>query len=118
MARLLAAETLTVERRTGAYVAGVWVETSAPLTIRASVQPLDGRELQLLEPGLRSRRTVKIYTDTRLRTARGGEGATPDVVTLADGERLEVHEVHDYSLHRRGMPHYRCILVAIEGDES
>jgi hypothetical protein len=48
----------------GSYsAAGLWVEaTPAPVTIRAAVQPLTGRDLSDLPEGLRTAAKYKIYT--------------------------------------------------------
>lgn len=54
----------------GGYVKGEYQDgMSEPITIYGSVQPVSGQELMVLPEGLRTRETVKIYTDTELNTA-------------------------------------------------
>lgn len=53
---------------------GVWTEgASTATTLYASVQPAIGQELMVLPEGLRTRATVKIYTDQELNTAENGQ---------------------------------------------
>lgn len=60
----------------GAYVRGVWMEGAAiQATLYASVQPAIGQELLVLPEGLRTRATVKVYTDQELNTAENGQKA-------------------------------------------
>lgn len=61
----------------GAYVRGEWVE-GAPVatTLYASIQPAIGQELLVLPEGLRTRATVKVYTDQELNTSENGQ--SPD----------------------------------------
>lgn len=54
----------------GAYTRGEWADGTPNLvTIYGSVQPVSGQELNVLPEGLRTRETVKIYTDSELNTA-------------------------------------------------
>lgn len=65
-----------IKRGPGSYVRGVWTQgTDVATTLYASVQPAIGQELLVLPEGLRTRATVKIYTDQELNTAENGQTA-------------------------------------------
>lgn len=108
-------QTYTVRRRSqGEYVDGVWTETPDTLfTIKAGVQPLSGRELDLLDEqeGVLERGVLKMYTKTELFTIRQSEAKRPDVVEI-DSELWEVHFSHNRS-SRYKLPtaHFRYTLL-------
>lgn len=68
---------------------------TAEVTIRACVQPSNGRDLLLLEEGMRTREAVTIYTPDFIRTATD-DGAPPDVLPYG-GETWQVQTVKDWS---------------------
>jgi hypothetical protein len=76
----------------GRFVPGVPLN----FTIRASIQPLTGRDLLRLPQGLRTEWYIKIITDTPLRTAIAPNGNVADVVTYG-GNTFEVEKVFDWS---------------------
>lgn len=63
---------------------------SSTLTIQASVQPMNGRELQRLPEGARVAERKNVYTRTLLQV-----NGAPDVVTI-DGRDYEVESIQDY----------------------
>jgi hypothetical protein len=71
-------------------IAAVFVDVSM------SVQPLNGRELQILEEGKRSRETVKIYTKFQLQNADQHVGAIPDLIETPDGRLYEIFRIDGY----------------------
>ncbi|HEU4402346.1 MAG TPA: hypothetical protein VFT43_09590 [Candidatus Polarisedimenticolia bacterium] len=101
---------LTVTRPApGAYVDGVYA-AGAPSTfaVRASVQPLRGRELEALPEGRRSRAAYRVYTDTLLRTV---DDANPDRIALF-GEAYEVIAIEHW---QNGiLPHYKAVLSKLD----
>jgi hypothetical protein len=113
---MLGQQTLNVTRySSGGFVDGEWVEGAASaFTIQASVQPVNGRELETLPEGQRTRRTYKVYTDTLLQVA------TPESRSdrIAYGTKaLEVQSVKDYSTHMTGLPHYK-VLASEPGSDG
>ena len=88
----------------GMFVPG----TYQTFTITASVQPLNGREMQFLSEGTRNRETFKVYTDMKLRpvSERGSQSA--DRVEI-NGEWFEVISVIDWS-HHLALTHYKVIV--------
>lgn len=69
----------------GAYTAGVWSDGAATdTTIRASVQPLSGRDREVLEEGVRQRDGIKLYTTASgtLRTESQHDGTPADEVVI------------------------------------
>ena len=106
----LANATLTVTRtQAGTMADGIETPgTSATFTITASVQPLDGRELQALPEGERGSEIRVIYTTTELKT-RTATTAT-DRVEI-DGEPYEVISVATWKAW--GSTHYRCLASRV-----
>ena len=94
---LLGEETLTRRRISGpTYVAGRPTgETSADTAFQGSVQPMNGRDLEVLEEGLRSRDGRKIYCPRgTLRSVDQHAGTQADLVVL-DGALYQVIHVDD-----------------------
>jgi hypothetical protein len=78
--------------QSGGYVDGIYQEGSqSNFTITISIQPLQGRELELLPQGERTRRYCKGYTVTRLYTANESASTKADRVTY-DGSLFEVQK--------------------------
>ncbi|MEE9481216.1 MAG: hypothetical protein V3V34_11835 [Kiloniellales bacterium] len=121
MTTLLGKESVTVERRTGDYVDGLFVvdsTTTFPAII--AVQPAPGRVLERLPEGARSSTTLRAWAEPEepaLRTADTPGGILPDVVIRANGLRYHVHETVDWTVHDTGLPHRSYILVREESDE-
>lgn len=91
----LASGTYTVTRYgAGSYSnGGATLGSSSTFTIRASVQPATGRELQRLPEGERVRDWLAIWTPTLLRTQEGS--SAPDRISI-DGYTYEVAIVDDW----------------------
>ena len=98
---------VTLVRRTGAYTDGVWSETSTNITILASVQPASGADMEPLPEGRRNTRTVKLYTDTPLKTS--SEGVQADRV-IVSGVTYEVVMVGEYQSNI--ISHYKALAQA------
>lgn len=115
MTDFLGAGTYTVTRHAvstwtdGEHVPGA--ETT--FQIVASIQPITGRELEMLPEGDRNRGRLKCYTETLLQAGEGD--AVPDRVEYK-GTDYEVQEVRDFQDHGTGLPHYRVMLVEIGAD--
>lgn len=92
------------------------LRTLVSAAVQASVQPLSGREFQILELGGRLADYVKIYTETELRAGDNQAVAKPrgDTVTLADGTVYLIVQVMDYG--NGPYPHHKGIGRRI--DES
>jgi len=81
--------------------------------IVGSVQPLSGRDRELLPEGVRSDQVVKIYTETALRTDSEDDGTKADQISDL-GSRFKVISVEQ---HGEGvLDHYRVIaqLLRVE----
>ena len=86
--------TYTITRAgTGIIGAAGRLEPSAPTTFtrKAVVQPLSGREQEMLEEGLRNNDSLNVWTTEELRTAEPGAGVA-DIITI-DGDDYEVQKV-------------------------
>jgi hypothetical protein len=79
----------------GSHVDGVFVPGStSTVTIRASVQPVSGRELERLPEGLRTRELLSLFTlDALLVEA---PDVRPDIVTIR-GETWQVQNVERFA---------------------
>lgn len=92
----------------GAYVNGFWVEgAESTFTIQASVQPLKGKEMEMLPEGRRNSQSVKIYTDTQLQTVASGN---PDRL-VAFGHDFEIQTVEPWQSNV--LNHYKCIGIKV-----
>lgn len=103
----------TVDRDTGSsYVNGRAVSGGTTVVnITASIQPFNGKEIERLPEGQRSNRTIKIYTTTRLFTARVNGQTKPDLVNY-DSTKFEVFHVENWT--PTDLDHYKCYAVEID----
>jgi len=76
-------------------------------TVQASVQPLNGKDRQVLPEGLRSRYGKRMYTTTEMFPADQDTGVTGDIVTI-DGEDYEVFNV---KRERALLKHYKVLAL-------
>lgn len=91
--------TVTVKRfGTGSYILGRWQEgTESTFTITANVQPYQSRSRS--EPtamGERSKRCIKLYSTTPLKTSQEGSALTEGDKVYWDGAWYEVIEIATY----------------------
>lgn len=119
-------ETVEVKRwnHDGTYVNGYFVDDPADpetLSIDASVQPTNGEDLEQVPEGERSSTTLKLYTETPLKTATHPSTTSPvEGVTRADhvlynGEEFKVLKIWRYA---RVRPHYKVLLRKIYNPED
>lgn len=87
----------------GQYSPGAETE----LIIQASVQPLAGRELDLLPEGRKELESYKLYTTFELRTANQANQTQSDEITLF-GKSFEVIKVENWQ--NAVLPHYKAIV--------
>lgn len=92
----------------GTMVKGKFVNSGAvtPVSILASVQPLQGKDVNLLPEGRKTSQAVWIYTDTQLIPLTAT--TNPDIL-LAFGSEFEVLTVEPWQSNV--IPHYKCIGV-------
>lgn len=98
---LTSEKTATITTYTNAYdTHGRASKTaSTSQTIRCSIQPLNGRELQQLTDNQRTKETLKIYTQETI-TADTGDKATIDsveytILTVEDWKRTALSPKHN-----------------------
>lgn len=88
---------------------GRWTDGGqTDVSIRATVRPARGREVQVLSEGLRERETVAVYTSSapRVEDQHAGRRGT---VYVVDGVSFRVHVVEP---HRSGLiSHWKAIAV-------
>ena len=120
---ILGARTYTIEREAAGTVSSAGIFTpgaSSTFTVRASWQPMTGREREQLPEGDRTRASGKLYCDaiqTPLRTAAPQGGPRCDVVQR-DGRRYEVISELDWSDHASPTAHRSYVLAEIGLDEG
>ena len=111
---ILGARTLWVQRKPGVYVDGVWTGSGGEerFSIRGSLQPISGRELQLLPEGERTREQFKLYTKAELLTSRDS-AAAPTKADMVEhrGRLLKVMAEIPWTDHRAGVPHRKYRLT-------
>ena len=93
--------TVTVKRYgTGSWVLGRWLEgTESTFTIEANVQPYQSRSRS--EPkaeGQKSRRCIKLYSTTPLRTNQEGAALTEGDKVYWESHWYEVIEIATYTM--------------------
>jgi len=102
-------QTITgVRYAAGTYTKGQYSPgAETELIIQASVQPLAGRELDLLPEGRKELESYKIYTTIELKTADQSEQTQADELTLF-GKSFEVIKVENWQ--NAVIPHYKAIV--------
>lgn len=78
--------------------------------IKASVQPLNAKELQLLPEGMRNSGAKAVYSTCELFTVQTSEFKTPDRLHYR-GVEYQVHSVEDW-FDLGG--YYRCVAVRVD----
>jgi hypothetical protein len=98
---------------------GTWVDgAEATAAIRASVQPLRGRELLSLPEGERTREWVKIYCASELRTLDEAAGTRADTI-IYQGKAYQVRQVEPWEA--TGMvigPYWKALACRVEPAEE
>lgn len=102
--------TYTVTRAgAGAYANGIFTPaTPSTLPIDASVQPLNGFDLQVLDEAHHSENTKKLYTVTELFSKKDNQAA--DKISI-DGEDYVVTNVKKIDF--RGEVHYKVFATLV-----
>ncbi len=85
----------------------------SPTDFRASIQPLNGRELLLLPEGERDREYIKIYTDLRLLMSNPATKTKGDLVNYK-GVVWTVIQTNDWNLN--DYAHFKFHAVSGEVD--
>lgn len=93
----------------GRWVAGASTES----TIRMSVQPLSGRELQTLPEGERTADQVKGYTADDVRTLDQVAGAAADHIVVLTGLYAGTYEARTLDGEDALLPHRKIRLVRL-----
>ena len=95
--KVSAGEVRRVRHQPGTYVKGRWQEgAETEIAIKASVQPVTGKELQMLPQTFMSRATIKVYSVDELFQGSREAGQSPDSIIWRD-KRYEVNVVEDWS---------------------
>lgn len=94
---------------------GNWIDAEEQqITIKASIQPLNMREMETLPEGQRSSNMIKIYTDTELHaTIQSGNKA--DIIVWL-GKRWEILSCAVYQMNI--IPHYKAIAMEMMPDAT
>lgn len=115
---MIAVRTMTLSRYTAPTNVNGLPVFAAPTTstIRGSLQPVTGHDLEQLPEGDRSRAVLKVYALSETRTATPG-GPPSDRITI-DGNTYLVYQVQFWP-RVGGVPqHWRTILVRLAEDET
>ena len=99
--------------QSGGFIEGVYQEgATSTFDIVMSVQPLNGKELEILAQGERTKRFVKGYTTTRLYTVKENDSKRADVVAY-DDTRFEVQSVERWV--DGNLQHYKTFMAEVNG---
>jgi hypothetical protein len=103
---------LTVTRfETGEFVNGRWTEGSSKnYNFYSTIQPADGRDLEILEEARRNVDSYVLITDFHLRTVEIGKATNPDKVKLF-GEMYEVAHVKRWT--NNVLPNYWALVTKV-----
>lgn len=108
----------TVERRRRSASRGAdgrtVITTESTTSIRASVQPITGRQREALPEGIRQRVSKKLYTKAELRSADQATGVPADQIVYG-GETFEVVQVHRWPAL---LAHFEADLVRVTDTET
>lgn len=110
--------TYTVRRRDpGQYIDGIWTPagTYEEFDIIASIQPVRGRELEMLPEGRRTREAIRIYTKSGIRPAIEQQDVKGDLVNYK-GRQYEVHKVEEWEFSWDGLAHFKALAFLVEDD--
>lgn len=91
-------QTFSIQRRTGSYQNGAWIDdpNSAPISATGTVQPARGKDLLRLTEGRRGEEALRIITRTQLFGPQPlGSASRADVVVWG-GANFEVEAVETY----------------------
>ena len=90
-------EAITITRKAaGTYVSGVYIPgVTSSINAIASIQPLNGKELQALPELQHAKEVYKIYTSTELLTVNDALGTRADIVSFG-GKTFEVQKVEPW----------------------
>lgn len=117
---MIGTELVTVTPRTGAWSGGTYTATAGtPYTVRASVQPVGPRAVEMLPEGARSRAKFTAYLEgatQAIKIANLSSGAPGDLLTVR-GKTYVALAVEDMSGHVKGLPH-QVVTLAEKGDDE
>ena len=84
---LFKTKSITVKTPSGTFTNGKWVagSFSNTRTIKCTIQPVKGRELETLPEGRREIETYKMYCSEKLNTVTDNSN-NPDIVTYNSGD--------------------------------
>jgi len=89
----------------GFYVAGA----KETIKVRGSMQPLNARELKLVEEGSRLKQYFKFYSDQPITTINTKTLNRADVITV-DGDTYKVFSVESWHGTRVDLPYFKSII--------
>ncbi len=96
----------------GTYVEGDWTPgTPTSFPIDASIQPLGGKDVQLLPQGFTVDGTRKLYTETFLQV--GSNAAKSDTLTIGT-ETWRVISVQHFDGGDALLSHYKAIIAKVD----
>jgi len=97
-------KTINYEQITTTFVKGVATKTPVSSTFNGTVQPMTGKDLELVEVGREDRGKVKIYSDIRLNVGIAGSDKSGDVVEW-QGEKWEI--IQEMKFQNNLINHYK-----------
>lgn len=103
---------LTIYRKSsGSYVDGVWTEAAeSTIEIQANVQPYQFNQYQIVPEADRSKKWLRVFSDSEVRTLKEGSWSADEFIY--DGDRYQVMKVDKYAMTIRD--HFEILAARIE----
>jgi len=86
--------------------------TAASSTIQATVQPMKGRDLEVLPEGDRQKRWIKLYSETEIKTGTQDDGAQRGADRI--GVYGEIFEVQHVERQPAIIPHWKARAALLD----
>lgn len=101
---------ITRASKAGSYVNGFWsAPKSSTFTMKASVQPLNPKEMQLLGGGDKLTGAVKFYAEEKL-SVGDEKGLLPGDIATVGTEKYEIRQVEEWTSHLK-LKHYKAVGI-------
>lgn len=102
-------EVAVISKTEGAYVNGFWIEGSeVTTTIKASVQPISGKDVELLPEGKRLNESFKLFTDSELKVSIEGTNQNGDIISIYES----LYEVVGREIWQNNIINHRAYLIS------
>lgn len=101
-------KTINYKQISVSYVEGVaQTPVEVDSTFKGSVQPMSGKDVELLEIGREDRGKVKVYSSTKLTVGVEDDDTKPGDVVIWEGQKWEI--IQEMQFQNDLIPHYKYV---------